>query len=221
MKKPAIALLWPCLCSVASAATVSIGGIPVDYVPPAGFVQAKIPIKLDVVENKSESNTVIFAQFIPENDPYRRDASAVPSWYIHMAYDLNLEGQSLSKPVFLMIAGAVEAVLFHRYGKRDFIHKLETVISGAIQRKLTLDAMKSEGVVENRAGVRSTLAYGLGSLETDTGPEAFHLATMTTFYLAKGKFIVILQAQRIESKEKLPAFHKKALRIAAEIRGAE
>ena len=63
------------------------------------------------------------------------------------------------------------------------------------------------------------LACGYGKLETETGTEDFSIAILTTLYLTQGKLMIILQAGRIQSEKDLPAFTRKALRIAAEIAG--
>jgi hypothetical protein len=65
------------------------------------------------------------------------------------------------------------------------------------------------------------LAHGRGELEGDSGPEEMRLATLTTFFVAQGRFITIVQACRIKSEKELSAFTEKALRISAEISGQQ
>jgi hypothetical protein len=143
----------------------------------------------------------------------------VPSWYIHLAYDGHLAGYSLNSFTFAMIARLVERGVAAQYDSADFLRELEAVISGALRREFTLDFMAPRGTVDNARGIRSMLAYGFGQLETDSGPEDFHLATLTTMYLTQGKLVVILQAGRLEAEDGMAAFRQRAQGIAVEIMG--
>jgi len=115
----------------------------------------------------------------------------------------------------------VKNVVGTQYANAGFIGKLEDIISGALNRKLTIQSMSQKGFVEDKPGYRSLLAYGSGELAGGLGLDKGHLATMTTFFMDHGKLITIIQACRIESEKGLPVFTEKALRIATEITGRQ
>lgn len=212
-----------CLCANAYGETVRIGNADIAYSLPAGFAKADglFPMDLRDLDEEFGMKTVVFATFIPEADvePRQNDSRAVPSWYAHMAYDAIFSKISLGNTGFVTTVWMVGNVIAKQYANPDFVGKLENVIAGALNRKLTILSMTHKGVVEDRPRYRSMLAYGLGELEGDNGMEPVALATMSTFFLEQGKLIVIIQACRIDPEDDLSAFTGKALRIAGEISG--
>jgi hypothetical protein len=219
-------LLVLCLCPAAAEetvqiGTVQIGKVSINFVNPEGFrrADALFPVDIAATDNKFGLNTIIFAKFIPEEAFAVRetDARAVPSWYIHLAHDKYFYEHGINKPVFRSITYLTDKILARQYKNADFIQTLETVIAGALRRRITLHSMTQKGFVEKKPEWRSMLACGYGKLETETGTEDFSIATLTTLYLIQGKLIIILQAGRIQSEKDLPAFTGKALRLTAEI----
>jgi hypothetical protein len=194
------------------------------YTSPAGFARADglFAVDLDELDEEFGLNTLIFAQYIPEADiPIRKnDPRAVPAWYVHLAYDGKYSSVRFGKTLFRSTSYAVGKILARQYGKPEFTSKLETLIGGALNRKVVIESMAQKGTVERKPGLRSLLAYGHGKLEGNDGEmEDFTMASLTTFYLVQGHWLTIVQASRIRSEADLPAFTQKALRIAAEIRG--
>jgi len=211
------------ICADAAGEAVAIGDVSVTYAVPAEFTRADglFSLNLKDLDKEFSMNTVVFAVLIPETDLKVRqnDRRAVPSWYVHLAYDDIFSNISIEHVGFNIITWLVKKVIEKQYENASFIEKLEAVISGALNRKLKIHAMTQEGFVDGEPRTRSILAYGRGELEGDPGPEEIELATMTTFFMDQGKLITIIQACRIGSEKDLPVFKEKALRIAAEISG--
>jgi len=210
-----------CFCADAMSETVSIGNASIAYTVPAGFVRAEklFSPNLKEMDKAFKVDTVVFAVFVPETDFKIRqnDRRAVPHWYVHLAYDNFFSKHSIDRASFAAITWLVENGIAQQYDSAGFIKKLDTVISGTLNRKLKIRSMTQKGIVEDKPRYRSMLAYGRGVLEGDSGSEEIELATLTTFFLDQGKLVTILQASRIESEKDLPVFTEKALRLAAEI----
>ena len=225
MRNLALALVMLfCVCAAARADVVRIGGSSLSYAVPTGFARADglFPMDLEALDREFGMDTVVFATFIPEADleARRKDPRFVPSWYVHLAYDAIFSKLSIGDTMFSTATGLVRRVIGKQYADAGFIKKLEGLISGALNRKLTIESMTQKGIVDEKPRYRSILAYGHGKLENDAGAmEDVSLATLTTFFLDNGKLVAIIQANRIRSEEDLPAFTEKALGIAAEITG--
>ncbi|MDR3213468.1 MAG: hypothetical protein LBT71_06070 [Azoarcus sp.] len=206
----------------ARAETVRLGDTDLPYSPPAGFVRADGLFAVDLADLDKEFglHTVIFTKYIPVADaPIReKNGRAIPSWYSHLTYDDKYSRYALGETVFGLISHFVGKAVASQYDKPAFIHQLEAVVSGVLKRKIVIASMTPKGFVEKKPGLYSMLAYGHGQVETDGGgTENFAMANMTTFYLARGRFVTIVQGSRIRSEAGVPAFTQKALRIAAEI----
>ena len=214
-----------CFCANAASGTVAIGDVSVTYAVPTEFTRADglFPLDLKDLDKEFSMNTVVFAVFIPEVDLKIRqnDRRAVPNWYVHLTYDDIFSNISIDRISFNIVTWLVKKVIGKQYNNASFIEKLETIISGALNRKLKIHSMTQEGFVDDKPRYRSILAYGRGELEGDSGQEEVELATLTTFYIDQGKLITIIQACRIGSEKELPTFTEKALRIAAEISGRQ
>jgi hypothetical protein len=212
--------------SGARADAVRLGDAVLPYTHPAGFARADdlFAIELADLDKEFGLDTVIFAKYIPEADaPMREnDRRAIPSWYVHLAYDGKYSRSRLNETFFDVIGYLIGNVLARQYGEPEFTGKLEAIIGNALRRKIVIESMAQKGLVKKEAGLRSLLAYGHGQLEGEDGRmEHFAMASMTTFHLTQGHWITIVQASRIRSEADLPAFTQKALRIAAEIRGRD
>jgi hypothetical protein len=219
-----LAMLFLFFNSGAWAEELTLSDSVLSYTPPAGFARADglFVVDLDELDEEFSLNTIIFAQYVPEADiPIRKnDPRAVPAWYVHLAYDDKYSRVRFGKTLFRTTSYAIAKILARQYGKPEFTGKLETLIGGALHRKIVIESMAQQGTVERKPGLRSLLAYGHGKLEGNDGEmEDFTMASLTTFYLAQGHWLTIVQASRIRSEADLPAFTQKALRIAAEIRG--
>ena len=210
-----------CFCANAAAETIAIGNVSVAYAIPAGFARADklFPLNLKDMDKDFGLNTVVFAVLVPEEDIKIRqnDHRAIPRWYVHLAYDGFFSKHSIDNTGFTVTTWMMKNMIGEQYKNAGFIKKLETVISGALNRKLKIHAMTQKGFVEDKPHHRSMLAYGHGELEGESGAEKVELATLTTFFMNQGKLVSIIQASRIESEKELPAFTERALRIAAEI----
>jgi len=214
-------LLAFCFCANAASETIVIGDASVTYAVPAGFARAGelFPLDLKDMDKGFGLNTVVFAVLVPEEDIRIRqnDPRAIPRWYVHLAYDTFFSKHSINNAGFMATTWLIKNVIGKQYDSADFMKKLETVISGALNRKLKIHAMTQKGFVDDKPRYRSMLAYGNGELEDESGTEKVELATLTTFFMDQGKLVTIIQASRIESENDLPAFTEKALRIAEEI----
>jgi hypothetical protein len=204
------------------ADTLTLGEDVVSYTAPAGFVRADGLFALDLADLDDEFglDTVIVAQYIPEADaPVREnDRRAIPTWYAHLSHDGKYSRSRFGETLFSAVSYIIGEILARQYGKPEFTGKLETLIGHALGRGFVIESMTQKGFVEKSPGLRALLAYGHGRLEGDDGEmEPFAMASLTTFYLAQGHWMTIVQASRIRSQADLPAFTQKALRIAAEI----
>jgi hypothetical protein len=206
----------------ALADTARIGDAVIPYTAPVGFVRADsfYPIDLADLDQQFDLHTVIFAQYVPAADISIRKENprAIPSWYVHLAYDSKYSQSRIDGWLFNIAAPIIDKLITHQYGKQAFTHKLETILGGALRRKITIESMTQKGLVEKTPRLRSMLAYAQGTVENDNGKmERFAMASLTTFILIEGRWITVLQGARIPSEADLPAFTAKARRIAAEI----
>ncbi|MDR1887921.1 MAG: hypothetical protein LBQ81_00800 [Zoogloeaceae bacterium] len=220
----AILLLLP-LHIPALAETVELGDATIPYAAPAGFARADglYPLDLSGLDQEFDLHSIVFAQYVPAADiPVRQnDPRAIPSWYVHLAYDDEYSRYTLNEWLFAIVAFFIDKSLVRQYDKPTFTRKLESVIGGALRRKITIEAMTQKGFVDKKTTLRSMLAHGQGLVESNNGDngkmERYVMACMTTFYLREGRWLTILQGARLQSEADLPAFTTRALRIVAEI----